>query len=101
LKNKDDFESALFLQGLSDRIAEDMADCLHGLLREAAGVAADCGQRWSPGYPGMKDVMQNALIFEALDAGAALGVEVTDAGEFRPTGTTAAAVSFHPDARYM
>ncbi len=49
----------------------------------------------------MKDVMQNALIFEALDAGAALGVEVTDAGEFRPTGTTAAAVSFHPDARYM
>lgn len=100
-KNKDDFESALFLQGLSDRIAEDMADCLHGLLREAAGVAADCGQRWSPGYPGMKDVMQNAMIFEALDAGAALGVEVTDAGEFRPTGTTAAAVSFHPDARYM
>lgn len=100
-KSKDDFESALFLQGFSDRIAEDMADYLHGLLREAVGVAADCGQRWSPGYPGMKDILQNRMIFEALDAGGALGVEVTDAGEFRPTGTTAAAVSFHPEARYI
>ncbi len=99
-KKKDDFESALFLQGLSDRIAEDMADHLHGLLRAHMGVPADCGQRWSPGYPGLKDIMQNAVIFRALNADAALGVEITDAGEFRPTGTTAAAVSFHPEARY-
>ncbi|NLO33298.1 MAG: dihydropteroate synthase [Candidatus Hydrogenedentes bacterium] len=99
-KSKDDFESALFLQGLSDRIAEDMADFLHKTLRETVGVPADCGQRWSPGYPGMKDISQNILIFEALNANAALGVEVTETGEFRPTGTTAAAVSFHKEARY-
>ena len=99
-KSRDDFESALFLQGFSDRIAEDMADRLHRELRELAGVAPDCGQRWSPGYPGLKDIMQNLVIYDALDAGAALGVEVTEVGEFRPTGTTAAAVSFHADARY-
>ncbi|HQN00342.1 MAG TPA: vitamin B12 dependent-methionine synthase activation domain-containing protein, partial [Candidatus Hydrogenedentes bacterium] len=63
-------------------------------------LAPPCGQRWSPGYPGLKDIMQNAVIFRALNADAALGVEITDAGEFRPTGTTAAAVSFHPEARY-
>lgn len=99
-KSHDDFESALFLQGFSDRIAEDMAEHLHRELRELAGVVPGCGQRWSPGYPGMKDIMQNLVIHEALDAGTALGVEVTEAGEFRPTGTTAAAVSFHPEARY-
>jgi 5-methyltetrahydrofolate--homocysteine methyltransferase len=99
-KSKDDFESALFLQGLSDRIAEDMAERMHGLLREIVGVAPGCGQRWSPGYPGMKDIMQNRVVCELLHAGEVLGVQVTEAGEFRPTGTTAAVVSFHPDARY-
>ncbi len=99
-KNKDDFESALFLQGFSDRIAEDMAEYLHGMLRREVGVPPDCGQRWSPGYPGLKDVLQNRVIYEALDAGNALGVEVTEAGEFRPSGVTAAVVSFHPQARY-
>ena len=99
-KNKDDFESALFLQGFSDRIAEDMAEHLHGCMRGLVGVPPDCGQRWSPGYPGMKDILQNLVIHELLRAGETLGVEVTEAGEFRPTGTTAAVVSFHPEARY-
>ena len=99
-KRKDDYESALFLQGLSDRIAEDMAERIHGMMRELVGVDAQCGQRWSPGYPGMKDIMHNVTIHTALQAEELVGVSVTEAGEFRPTGTTAAAVSFHPDARY-
>jgi len=36
-----------------------------------------------------------------LRADELIGVTTTDAGEFRPTGTTAAAVSFHPEARYV
>jgi 5-methyltetrahydrofolate--homocysteine methyltransferase len=99
-KRKDDYESALFLQGLSDRIAEDMAERIHGMMRELVGVDAQCGQRWSPGYPGMKEIMHNMTIHAALQAEELVGVSVTEAGEFRPTGTTAAAVSFHPDARY-
>lgn len=99
-KNKDDYESALFLQGLSDRIAEDMAEHLHAIARDLAGFPADCGQRWSPGYPGMASILQNTTIHKTLNADKLLGVHVTDAGEFRPTGTTAAVVSFHPDARY-
>lgn len=99
-KRKDDFESALLLQGLSDRIAEDMAEYLHGVLRKSIGVPPDCGQRWSPGYPGMKDITQNKIIYQLLHAGELLGIKITDAGEFQPTGTTAAAVSFHTQARY-
>ncbi len=100
MKAEGDSESALFLQGLSDRIAEDMAGHLNGLQREMLGVEPKAGLRWSPGYPGMSDIQMNRVILETLNAGPALGVIITPAGEFSPTGTTAAAVSFHPEARY-
>jgi len=100
MKAEGDSESALFLQGLSDRIAEDMANHLNGMQRDLLGVHPKAGLRWSPGYPGMRDIQMNRVILETLGAAAPLGVVVTSAGEFSPTGTTAAAVSFHPDARY-
>jgi 5-methyltetrahydrofolate--homocysteine methyltransferase len=95
-----DSESNLLLQGLSDRIAEDMADHLHAEQRRLLGLAADQGQRWSPGYPGMRNIAMNRVIFDCLNAGEQLGVTLTGAGEFSPTGTTAAVVSYHRDARY-
>ena len=99
IKREGDSESHLFLQGLSDRIAEDLAEHLHHQLRERVGVSK--GTRWSPGYPAMTNVMNNAKILELLDATNCIGVRVTDGGEFHPTGTTAAVVSFHPAARYQ
>lgn len=95
-----DSESALLLQGLSDRIAEDMAEHLHAEQRRLLGLATGAGQRWSPGYPGMRNIMINKVIMDCLDANTAIGVTITDAGEFSPTGATAAVVSYHPDARY-
>jgi 5-methyltetrahydrofolate--homocysteine methyltransferase len=97
-KKAGDSESALFLQGLSDRIAEDMAEYVHGVLRGLVGV--DCGIRWSPGYPGMTNIENNHTIYKILGAENSLRIRITDAGEFIPTGTTAAVVSFHSDARY-
>ncbi|MBI2426089.1 MAG: homocysteine S-methyltransferase family protein [Candidatus Hydrogenedentes bacterium] len=101
LKAAGDSESNLFLQGLSDRVAEDMAEHLHQEQRKLLGLDAKAGQRWSPGYPGMRDIHVNALIHKLLDGAGQLGVQLTDASEFSPTGTTGAIVSFHPDARYM
>jgi 5-methyltetrahydrofolate--homocysteine methyltransferase len=100
IKASGDSESTLFLQGLSDRIAEDMAEHLHQLQRELLGLPRDQGQRWSPGYPGMRNITLNAAIHHQLDAGNLVGVKLTDANEFSPTGTTAAVVSYHRDARY-
>lgn len=100
LKASGDSEATLYLQGLSDRIAEDMAEHLHQLQREQLGLPNDQGQRWSPGYPGMRNITLNAAIHRQLDAGKLVGVTLTDADEFSPTGTTAAAVSYHQDARY-
>lgn len=100
IKASGDSESTLFLQGLSDRIAEDMAQHLHELQRERLGLGAKQGQRWSPGYPGMRNIALNATIHAQLHAGDLVGVKLTEASEFSPTGTTAAVVSYHPDARY-
>lgn len=95
-----DSESTLYLQGLSDRIAEDMAEYVHGILRARLGLDEKRGVRWSPGYPAMPDTRYNRVIAELLDATCRVDVRVTEAGEFAPTGTTAAVVCFHPDARY-
>lgn len=93
-------EAVLYLQGLSDRVAEDMADRVHAVLRERAGAAAGQGIRWSPGYPAMAETRYNRVILDLLNATARVGVRITEAGEFAPTGSTAAVVCFHPDARY-
>lgn len=101
LKESGDSEGSLYLQGLSDRVAEDMADVLHAHLRELVGHAGErIGARWSPGYPAMPDTSHNHTILDLLGATEQIGVHITDAGEFSPTGTTAAVVCFHPDARY-
>ncbi len=94
------FEAVLYLQGLSDRVAEDMADRVHALLRDRMGVTPGQGIRWSPGYPAMTETRYNRVILDLLSATAQVGVRITDAGEFAPTGSTAAVVCFHPDARY-
>jgi 5-methyltetrahydrofolate--homocysteine methyltransferase len=99
-RGEGDSESSLYLQGLSDRVAEDLADHVHNTLRERIGFDKKRGTRWSPGYAAMPDTDNNRIIQELLDAKSAIGVTVTDAGEFAPTGTTAAVVCFHPDARY-
>jgi 5-methyltetrahydrofolate--homocysteine methyltransferase len=101
-KESGDSESALYLQGLSDRLAEDMAEYLHEELKERLGFGRGRhGTRWSPGYPAITKTTQNIVLYTLLDAGNRIGVNVTEAGEFFPTGCTAALVSFHPDARYM
>jgi 5-methyltetrahydrofolate--homocysteine methyltransferase len=100
MKEAGDSESNLFLQGLSDRVAEDMAEHLHQLMRELMGIGPKQGTRWSPGYPGLRDIHLNAKIHELLGGGELIGVKLTEASEFSPTGTTGAVCSFHPDARY-
>ena len=100
-KESDNSEEALFLQGLSDRIAEDMAEYVHGRLRARIGLGdSNQGIRWSPGYPAITRIAHNVDIHRLLDAERHIGAKVTETGEFFPTGCTAAIVSFHPEARY-
>ncbi len=99
-KKQNESESALYLQGLSDRTSEDLAEYVHNLLRQRVGLAkGKVGERYSPGYPAIEGLENNKTIFELLGAGD-LGISLTDANEFFPTSTTAAVVCFHKDAGY-
>lgn len=95
-----DTESAHFLQGLADRVAEDMAEVVHAKLREAVGVEPRTGQRYSPGYPALKDLSVNRTVAKLLGAEKMLGIKLTDAHEFDPPGSTGAVACFHPQAAY-
>jgi 5-methyltetrahydrofolate--homocysteine methyltransferase len=89
-----------FLQGLSDRVAEDMAGYLHQMLRKKMRLKMHEGQRYSPGYPALRDMTGNKMIANLLGATAGLGVTLTGANEFSPPGTTGAVVCFYPKAGY-
>ena len=99
-KDSGDSESALFLQGLGDRVAEDLAEYIHQLLRSRANLNKDqCGKRYSPGYPAMEDLLGNKALFDILGA-QDLGISLTGSNEFDPVSTTGAVVCFHKDAGY-
>jgi len=100
-KAQNDSESALFLQGLGDRVAEDFAEYIHQLLRQRTGRKKDeDGQRYSPGYPALEDLVNNRVIFDILKPDD-LGINLTGGNEFDPPSTTAAVVCFHPEAGYF
>jgi len=99
--NKEDKESTLLLQGLSNRVAEDMAEHVNQILNEMVFKnPSGSSARYSPGYPVMSDIENNRPIFEILNAEKLLGIKLTEGFEFYPTGTTAAIVCFHPEASY-
>jgi len=99
-KKNHDSESALYLQGLCDRVAEDLAEYIHNLLRKRVGQKKGRdGQRYSPGYPAIVDLINNKIIWESLQA-EDIGVRLTGSNEFDPPSTTAAVICFHKEAGY-
>jgi len=100
-KSHGDSESALFLQGLSDRVTEDLAEYIHRLMRRRLGHKNDRvgGQRYSPGYPALTGLINNRIIWEILRADD-IAVRLTGSNEFDPPSTTAAVICFHSEAGY-
>ncbi len=99
---ENDKEGALLLQGLSDRIAEDMADYVNAQVDLMVyGTDDKYSKRYSPGYPAMTDISNNRVIADLLEACERTGISLTEGYQFSPTGTTAAVVCFHPDAGYQ
>jgi 5-methyltetrahydrofolate--homocysteine methyltransferase len=72
----------------------------HGLMRQRLGVKKEkAGQRYSPGYPALEDMINNKVIYDVLN-GKDIGVTLTDANEFDPPSTTGCIVCFHKEAGY-
>ena len=110
----DDY-SSIMLKALADRLAEAAAEYLHWLVRtEHWGYSPDepCdpealisehfrGIRPAPGYPAQPDHSEKATIFELLNAGDAIGLQLTESWAMYPGSSVSGLYFAHPDARYF
>jgi 5-methyltetrahydrofolate--homocysteine methyltransferase len=112
--DNDDYSSIL-LKALADRIAEAFAERMHERVRtELWGYAPDeaftpqellaerfRGIRPAPGYPSQPDHTEKAVLFDLLDATAAVGVELTESFAMWPGSSVSGLYFAHPEAKYF
>jgi 5-methyltetrahydrofolate--homocysteine methyltransferase len=110
----DDYSSIL-LKALADRIAEAFAERMHERVRtELWAYAPDesltpeqllkekfRGIRPAPGYPSQPDHSEKVILFDLLDAPAAVGVELTESFAMWPGSSVSGLYFAHPDAKYF
>lgn len=112
--DKDDYNSIL-VKALADRLAEAFAERMHQHVRKDLwGYAPDenldnqalikeeyQGIRPAPGYPACPDHSLKPLLFDALDATAHTGLELTDGFAMTPTAAVSGFYFGHPQAEYF
>jgi 5-methyltetrahydrofolate--homocysteine methyltransferase len=110
---ENEYQSYLFLHGLSVEMAEATAEYWHRRIREELGFAAEDGPtltglfrqqyrggRYSWGYPACPDLTDNAKVVELL-GGDRIGVTVSEGFQLHPEQTTDAIICSHPEAKYF
>jgi 5-methyltetrahydrofolate--homocysteine methyltransferase len=110
----DDYR-AILVKALADRLAEAFAEYLHHHVRTelwgyAAGEDTDSarlireeyrGIRPAPGYPACPDHTEKVALFDLLDCGATLGLELTESCMVMPGASVCGYYFAHPEARYF
>ena len=108
----DDYQSILF-KALMDRLAEALAERLHGesarnsgaapqeaLAKEALIQEAYRGIRPAPGYPACPDHTEKAKLFALLGA-ESQGLSLTESFAMAPAASVSGWYFAHPEARYF
>jgi 5-methyltetrahydrofolate--homocysteine methyltransferase len=110
----DDYH-AILLKALADRLAEALAEQMHGRVRrEFWGYAADeklsneeliaeayRGIRPAPGYPACPDHTAKGELFRVLDAPGNVEMLLTENFAMRPSASVSGYYFAHPEARYF
>jgi 5-methyltetrahydrofolate--homocysteine methyltransferase len=96
-----EYSEAYFLHGLAVQMAEATANYLHAHILRELGLPANCGKRYSWGYPAIPDLEDHRKVFDLLPAESALGMNLTSAYQLVPEQSTAAIIVHHPDAKYF
>ena len=110
----DDY-SAILLKSLADRLAEALAEQMHGRVRrEFWGYAADealanddiikeayQGIRPAPGYPACPDHTTKGDLFQLLDVEANIGMSLTENFAMRPAASVSGMYFAHPESNYF
>jgi len=112
---KEDDYASIMIRILSDRLAEAAAEWLHEKIRkEYWGYAADEkltvddmlsikyeGIRPAPGYPACPDHTEKRVIFDLLDAEAAIGAGLTENFMMTPPAAVSGYIFSHPASSYF
>jgi 5-methyltetrahydrofolate--homocysteine methyltransferase len=112
---KEDDYASIMIRMLSDRLAEAAAEWLHERIRkEYWGYAADealtieeilsvkyRGIRPAPGYPACPDHTEKRVLFDLLDAEAAIGAGLTENFAMTPPAAVSGYVFSHPASSYF
>jgi len=110
----DDYH-AILLKALADRLAEALAEQMHGRIRrELWGYAPDealdneeliaeayRGIRPAPGYPACPDHTEKGELFRVLDAPDNVDMSLTESFAMRPAASVSGYYFAHPEARYF
>ncbi len=113
-QDHDDY-NIIMLKALADRLAEAFAELLHARVRrELWGYAPDedlsnedlvreryRGIRPAPGYPACPDHTEKTLLWDLLDAEAAIGITLTESLAMYPAASVCGLYFAHPDASYF
>lgn len=91
------YTDAFFLKGFAAEAAEATAAFGHAHIRRELGAAADCGERFSLGYPPCPDLFDQRRIAALLTIARA-GVSLTKTCQLVPEHSTTAFISVAPEA---
>ncbi len=100
LEKSDEFAEQLYTHGLGVQTAEGMAEWSHAKAREALGIPAGQGRRWSWGYPACPDQSEHEKVWRLLDA-PSIGMRLSGGYAVEPEQSTVAILSHHPQAVYF
>jgi 5-methyltetrahydrofolate--homocysteine methyltransferase len=112
---KDDDYATIMIRVLSDRMAEAIAEWLHGKIRsEYWGYAGDekltldemlsikyKGIRPAPGYPACPDHTEKRMLFDLLEAEKRIGVKLTENFAMTPPASVCGYIFSHPASSYF
>jgi 5-methyltetrahydrofolate--homocysteine methyltransferase len=109
----DDYNS-IMTKAIADRLAEAFAEWLHEQARRDWGYGQSeqlsseelidekyRGIRPAPGYPAQPDHTEKRVIFDLLDAEAAVGIKLTESLAMHPAASVSGLYFAHPEARYF
>jgi 5-methyltetrahydrofolate--homocysteine methyltransferase len=101
LQQRGHFASMLYANGLASATAEALADFAHAEARNALGIPAEQGLRFSWGYAACPDLSEQRKVLGLLDADQSIGLRLTESDNLDPEHSTAALIVHHPDVKYF
>ena len=106
--------NAIMVKAIADRLAEALAEKMHGMARVDWGYGASeslsndelvaeqyRGIRPAHGYPACPDHTEKRTLFDLLDAEKNVGIELTENFAMTPAASVSGLYFAHPQARYF